>query len=52
MHAHVMGETEALGQYNVNFPQGLVTWKGWLAPEGSIACVEGQFGFILPVLLP
>lgn len=39
-------------QCNVNFPQGLVIWKGWLALEGFVACVEGQIGLVLSVMLP
>ena len=41
MCAHVMGENEALMQQNVRLSQGLVTWKGWMAPRGFITCVEG-----------
>ena len=61
-----MGATEALScleilarerlglqfSKNVGFPQGLVTWKGGLAFEGFVACLEGQFGCVQSVLLP
>ena len=48
----VMGATKALGQCKSKLPQGLVTWKGWLAPKGFVACVEGQIGLVMSVPLP
>jgi len=50
MHSHVMGVTRDIAQHNARLSQGLIIWNGWLAPEGSIACVEGYIGCV--VLVP
>ena len=47
-----MGMTEGQDQSNIKLLQGLVTWKGWLAPKCFVAYVEGQNGFVLSVPLP
>lgn len=46
-----MGENEDLEQWKGKLSKGLVTWRGWLAPEGSVACVEGHIGLIMLVPL-
>ena len=47
-----MGVTEGPYEKNYKLSHGLSTWKGWLALEGFVACVEGKIGFVMSVPLP